>query len=141
MIFQPESIEKILKGSKTQTRRIRKPGERFIDYLPGGKVVFTESRTKWATGKTYAICPGRGKPGVARIRLLDIREEPLQDITDADAIAELGAPVWKGPGNPPYERDLINAFFTLWDRINSRPGQRVEDNPIVFVLTFERVER
>jgi uncharacterized protein YhfF len=163
MLFKPELCEKILKGEKTQTRRIKKSGERFVDYLPGGKAVFTERRTKWVVGQTYAICPGRGKPAVGRIRLLDIREERVKDISEADAIVEgvdKNCPGdWQNcPGcldlkrcdaegeyirypvelNESYQAfSAAESFLSLWNSIYTKPGQRVEDNPEVWVLVFE----
>ena len=50
MIFNVEAhIEKIIRGKKTQTRR---------------------DSGKYESGKTYAIQPGRGKPGDTRGRIL-----------------------------------------------------------------------
>lgn len=122
MQFKPELAQKILTGEKTQTRRIVKPGERFVDYLPGGKVVFTEKRTKWAVGQTYAIQPGRGKAAIGRFKLLDIRRERVQDITEQDAIAE-------GFGS-------ISEFFGVFESINGKAALDKE----VWVLTFEVTE-
>jgi hypothetical protein len=97
MQFKPELIEKILSGQKTQTRRPVKPGETLEPYplsalrtneewqlavfLPSGQV-------KWGIGRTYAVCPGRGKKQVARIRVLDRRREDVRNISEADAMAE-----------------------------------------------------
>ena len=64
MIFK--QIQEIIDGTKTQTRRIVKPGE----YSPlTGLISVThavrtaEDRLKWQTGRDYAVSPGRGKPG------------------------------------------------------------------------------
>jgi hypothetical protein len=95
MIFAPESVDLILNGKKTQTRRpvdmmhhafMHESGDQSIVYN-----VWSEKdmpRTIWAVGKDYAVCPGRGKHQVARFVLDAIRRERLCDITDADAIAE-----------------------------------------------------
>ena len=69
MIFQKESIEAILAGRKTMTRRIVKYGENYETTTDDKKIgyVFKEgfkTRTKWQVGKKYAVCPGRGKPQV-----------------------------------------------------------------------------
>lgn len=146
MIFKPELAEKILKGEKVQTRRTRKPGEWFYNRDDGGKTVFTGTKIKWETGKCYAIQTGRGKPAIGRFRLLDIREELLQDITESGAIAE-GVELNHyycdegiAPDFLPVHRcDPVGKFFNLWDSINKAPGFRVEDNPTVFALTFEYV--
>ena len=122
-------------------------------------------RVKWEEGRTYAVVPKRGARAVwwrrmaspgrlietiydtkfhpairempdsdllragylqARIKLLAIRQEPLQDITHADALAE-------GVGS-------VEEYRELWDSINNRKGLRWDDNPLVWVLTFEAVK-
>ena len=81
-----------------------------------------------------------------RIRITAIRQESLQDITEADAIAEgcLGYEPKQiyvhisdyhktsFPGATP-----VKHYSELWDSINNRKGARWEDNPLVWVLTFE----
>jgi hypothetical protein len=75
MIFQKESIEAILAGRKTMTRRLVKEGE----YLKTGEFAYNgwydyeknnekelirvvkNKRVKWQVGRKYAVCPGRGK--------------------------------------------------------------------------------
>ena len=64
MIFK--QIQEIIDGTKTQTRRIVKPGE----YSPlSGLISVTHevrtvgNRLKWSVGRDYAVSPGRGKPG------------------------------------------------------------------------------
>ena len=62
-----------------------------------------------------------------RIRITVIRQERLQDITEADAKAEGVADV--------------AAYRELWESINGRtPGARWADSPLVWVLTFEVVK-
>lgn len=175
MIFK--QIDEILSGQKTQTRRVVKPGE-FV-YQHGNQnpdgiwaidTVFTlidnpekheyKDRIKWKVGRTYAVVPKRGKPGVwwsdlylgsvshplviekpdaatqayrietgwrpLRIRIVAIRREHLQDITEADAKAE-------GVSSK-------GEYAKLWNRINKRKGTRWSDNPLVWALTFEVVK-
>ena len=66
MIFK--QIQEIIAGTKTQTRRIVKPGESlWTDYLTprgGYAPAVVAQRLKWQVGRDYAVSPGRGKPGV-----------------------------------------------------------------------------
>lgn len=113
-----------------------------------------KDRIKWKVGRTYAVVPKRGKPGARwagtphgplwgnrdfaamlpeyvwqplRIRITAIRQERLQDITEADAKAEGVADV--------------AAYCELWESINGKtPGARWDANPLCWVLTFEVVK-
>ena len=164
MIFK--QVDEILSGQKTQTRRVVKPGEGMYE---ASLALTAAGNVKWAVGKTYAVVPKRGLPGVwwkrvgtvalthngmheyhypsnpdaaaialpvtraelekrgfqpLRIRILAIRQERLQDITEADAKAEGVADV--------------AAYRELWESINGKtPGARWDANPMVWVLTFE----
>jgi hypothetical protein len=164
MIFR--QVNEIINGTKTQTRRVVKPGETFSDlrtlynapdarpatvYTPGDKV-------KWQVGRTYAVVPKMSKPGVwwapasgewsapehyivndpcwqpLRIRITAIRREPLQDISESDAVAE-GYPEvitrYTAATAP------IEWYRELWDSINTRAPYRWDDNPAVWVIEFE----
>src|SRR6185369_9483179 len=93
MLFKPFLIERILNCEKTQTRRVAKSNE-MLSYPDGIEAVqYTRNdadcwRTKWQVGKTYAICPGRGKHGVARIEITAISRGDVRQISEADARAE-----------------------------------------------------
>ena len=147
MIFKDELCAKVLNGEKTQTRRIKKKNERLIPgdwYFPDAVMRYSEHPSdpryevvKWQVGQTYAVQPGRGKKAVGRIKLLAIREEALRDTTPNDARAE-------GVPSPESETALANPnryalfrFAHLWDSINKKSDTRWEDNPAVWVLTFQ----
>lgn len=68
MIFGLARIPAILDGSKTVTRRPAKKDH--AGYLP----------CRYRPGRTYAVQPGRGKATVARIRVTDVRMEPLSGV-------------------------------------------------------------
>lgn len=164
MIFK--QIPEILEGRKTQTRRVCKEDERLYWKPQSGLgvpaiyevLVLPRLSIKWQVGRTYAVVQRRGMPVVwwkrdddaelgyltarpypedrpgylahgwqpARIRITAIRREPLQSITEADARAE-GV-------------ESVAAYRDLWESINGRtPGARWEDNPGVWVLSFELV--
>jgi hypothetical protein len=115
---------------------------------------------KWQVGRTYLVQPAPNKPAVwwhynhpeyayetvsetmkpvalyhcgyvpARIRITGIRREQLQDITLEDAFAEgYSADVLGGSS--------IDVFAWHWNHTHMKPGTRWEDNPEVWVLTFE----
>lgn len=73
MIFK-HTLEQVLNGTKTQTRRPIK--KKHGDTPP------------WRPGRTYAVQPDYGKKAVARFEALSVKRERLGDITDADAKAE-----------------------------------------------------
>jgi hypothetical protein len=102
------------------------------------------SRVKYEIGRTYAVQPGRGKKGIARIRVTGIRSERVQDITEEDAIEEGCQRVfeleWCGWGRRILLTESARErFCSLWDSIQP-PGRRWDDNPLVWVIEFELVE-
>ena len=104
MLFRPELIEEIKAGHKHQTRRTIDDYELVVDVhgSPGAtdvpdfatnlgpiKVAMNKAgRTICEVGKTYAMCPGRGKPGVGRIKVMKIHYERLRSISDLDLLSE-----------------------------------------------------
>lgn len=183
MIFTPDHIEDILAGRKTMTRRVCKPGEWRAAPAPDG-VAMLSGRIKWEVGKTYAVQPGRGKPGAwidaggklllnprgvyerryerpadtqamldmhwqpLRIRITEIHQERLQDISEKDAVAEGCRATWgpidfKGdlPAGVEWSIGVVESgrdkYLALWDSINTRPGTRWADNPSVWCLSFK----
>mgnify|MGYP006921307232 CR=1 FL=1 len=103
MIFQ-HTIDKVLNGEKTQTRRIVKPNH-IVGRIPPntplefmsvgqswGDIVAVRSNVSYtdiyAIGKTYAVQRGRGVKAEGRIRIIDIRREDVRNISETDALAE-----------------------------------------------------
>lgn len=174
MIFQ-QTWEQVLNGRKIQTRRLVKDWESFAaDMIPTGRMVDcgmcngiqepeydwdynnielvwideSATRIKWQVGRTYAVQPGRGQKQVGRIRLTGIRQERLQDITEADCKAEgIELPIDVETKGNLYDgievsyriRERRDQYAALWDTIHTRKGTRWEDNPLVWVLEFELV--
>jgi hypothetical protein len=72
-----------------------------------------------------------------------LRIERLQDISEADALAEGIVPAGDGNGfqladTTHYSGNPIDSYFSLWEHING-PGS-VEANPWVWVVEFRRVQ-
>ena len=128
MIFKDELCQKVLDGTKTQTRRLVKSNEyTWLDNRAEiVEVCASNHYLKWRVGNSYAVQPGRGKHAVGRIGITKIRRECLNAITHDDAQAE-------GVGRS------IAAFAELWDSIHPK-GKRWIDNPGVWVLEFELVK-
>ncbi|MEL6268745.1 MAG: ASCH domain-containing protein [Chloroflexota bacterium] len=88
MIFQ-HTLENVLSGKKTQTRRVAKPTDDAVRDDNGSiTAVLVNGRKKWQVGKTYAVQPGRNLPSVARIEITALEYEPIQNVSHEDAIAE-----------------------------------------------------
>ena len=80
-----------------------------------------------------------------RVRLTDVRVEPVQDITDEAIVAE-GIDIGKNPYSPEdrmcrdFDVDFETAFRDLWDCINAKRGYSFDLNPLVWALTFTKLE-
>lgn len=79
MNFQPELAAKVMAGEKTATRRL----------------VSDNPRSPWYVGAcslkidhTYAVCPGRGKHAIGRVRVTRVFREPLGILGLDEARAE-----------------------------------------------------
>jgi len=127
------------RGIKTQTRRVRQPGERLGLYARADgqvvKAVFHASgRVRWYVGCVRAIKTARIGRAVGWVQVVDLREARLGDITEADATAEgYGADT---PG--PAALTAIARFAAAWDDINGAGA--FARNPDVWVIVYERVE-
>ena len=76
------------------------------------------------------------------IKILDVRHERLQEITEENAVAEGIVPVWAD--GTPIRHDgtgaiCIEAYTKLWDSIN--PKYPWSSNPWVWRYEFEKVEK
>ncbi len=113
MNFKPFLLEKVLNGTKTQTRRLRKSNEYYHEgavYTVIDRGVKTVDRVKWRCGQDYAAAPGRAKCQQGRTgKIFEIRLERPSEISEADARAE-------GFANR-------QEFLDTWDTINGK-GKR-----------------
>jgi hypothetical protein len=143
IILNAEAVQAILKGRKTQERRVvePQPHKSTAYYLallcpfgvPGDRL--------WLRGPTTR------PPWAERItlELTAVRVERLQDISEADAIAEgytrsaveddgspLGAALAGGVWTAKFN------FMFAWDHRNAKRGFGWTDNPWVWVLEWRR---
>lgn len=86
-------------------------------------------------------------PRVAARLLLanqSVRVERLQDISEADAMAEGVTPLymesWRKPGERITQCTAAESFAYLWDTINKARGFPWSANPFVWVVEFRRLE-
>lgn len=103
MTFKPEMVVAIQAGRKTVTRR--------------------KAGTRARVGQRRSVQLGMGRASIGTIEILDVREEPLGAITDAEARLE-------------GVRDR-EAFIELWTRINGDWDPR----QLVTRIEFREVER
>lgn len=112
MNFRPELAEKVLTGEKTVTRRLMSDNPRSPWFHGGCSLKVNGS---------YAVCPGRGKDAIGRVRIVDVQGGLLGHITDEEARRE---------GFP--DREAFEATFAA---INGsydpmEPVWRIEFRPI-----------
>lgn len=91
MIFSGIRFQQVLDGVKTQTRRPVKSDH--AQSLINGSIKEIDPkksklRLKYSVGKTYAVCPGRGKRGQGFIQIDNIRWQTVGQISDDDAVLE-----------------------------------------------------
>lgn len=106
MNFQPELADKVVRGEKTVTRRAMSENPRSP---------WWETRCSLRPGRDYAVCPGRGKHAIGRVRVVTVLPQLLGWVGDAEAVRE-------GFETP-------EAFANAWLAINgsySTPVWRVE---------------
>lgn len=102
ILFKKRFIDPILSGAKTQTRRVGK--------------------RRWNVGSIHQARTSYVSEAFAHLRILDVRQERVGDITETDARAE-------GVGS-------VEEFVRLWPTINGE----WDPDLAVWVVTFEREE-
>ena len=110
ILFQRWGIQAILEGRKTQTRRIADYRPCLVDDL------------LWVKSKLFQ----RKADTTLWLKVTDVRVERLQDITEADVLAE---------GCIDKED-----FIQCWDKIYAKLWHPWDRNPFVWVITF-KIER
>lgn len=112
MNFRPELAAAVMAGEKTVTRRLTSENPRSPWYRHGCSLV---------VGRDYAVCPGRGKNAIGRVRVISIGIAALGHLTDLEAQRE--------------GFDGAFAFEKAWRDINGGYDKRV----LVWRIAFEVV--
>jgi hypothetical protein len=122
----------------------RHDGQRFTEARPG----FQYRRSWIEYAATSSEPPPKWRPSIHMprahcriiLRITDIRVERLQDITEADAMAEGIIKVgqrWEADGIVATPDGARDAYKSVWNYINGRDAW--DANPWVWALSFERV--
>ena len=151
--FTPDMVQAIVEGRKTQTRR--KLGPRPLKV---GEVVYVGEQwlrngcgestlaAGWLspTLKGWRKHAGYTMPrSLARyyLRITAVREQRLQEITEAEATAEGFELIDSGiVGSMPGRLNPRYRFMEKWQSLHPTGEYAWENNPIVQVYEFERTE-
>jgi len=153
MIFKG-TWEKVLDGTKTQTRRPVKTKknqkEQSMMYLSEtGEIIKVmhlikianeqyKERLLYEVGRTYAVQPGRGKKSLGKIKTMEIRIEKVQAISCIDMIAE---GLKTNLRHIDATMHLLDQWRDLWNSLYEGTPYSWGKNPDVWVLEFELVEK
>lgn len=122
--------------------------------IPPGSPVFMEASALNWRGGPHDGTPGKLRPGMfmprwasrITLQITDVRVERLQDISQAEALAEGVTPQWE-PGMSGRlmealggfsHRPAASAYATLWEEINGAGSW--ESNAWVWAVGFKRIE-
>jgi len=114
----------------------------------------------WAHHKDNAHCPSIHMPRWASritLEVIGVRVGRLQDISEADAIAEGVERNWLGedPCPPEYQDEwmkygsndedfpafsVVESYASLWDTINAKRGYSWASNPWVWIVEFKMIQ-
>lgn len=116
MIFKPELAKKVRMGAKTMTRRPIKDTD--------WDNTLSRYTCRYKPGRAYAIQPGRGKPSIGRLTVLEVHRETVGQITFKDAkregfattdeFKEYWAAMYGGTFNPDTEVWVISFRLGDW---------------------------
>ncbi|HXO86912.1 MAG TPA: ASCH domain-containing protein [Gemmatimonadales bacterium] len=79
MNFRPELADKVMAGEKTVTRRRMSHNSRSPWFVLGCSL---------KVGRSYAVCPGRGKNAIGRVVVTEVSEVQLGAISNDEAVRE-----------------------------------------------------
>jgi len=147
--FNDEMVNAILEGRKTQTRRVVKPQPEHDTDYPYHIGVGRDRRARHCPyGQPGDLLWVRGTNISITLRVTGVLIERVQDISEADALAEGIAAAPTGTGGymdytigPQFMHSVpaVYSFKTLWDSIYAKRDFGWNTNPWVWVIEFERV--
>jgi hypothetical protein len=114
--FQPELAQAVMAGRKTVTRRLVSDNPRSPWY---------RGACALKVGRDYAVCPGRGKHAIGRVRIVAVEMQTLATLVN-------------GGGDEEARREgfaNLSAFWDAWTAINGAPDMR----SLVWRVEFEVV--
>lgn len=161
LLFSAPMVVALRAGRKTQTRRLAAPrweaGDlicvreafKLMAGLDGQRpsIMLPQTPLHYMADGPAPEGFGKGRPSIhmprmasrITLRVVEVRQEPLLDISDADAIAEglqEGHPGYYVPGvEGLYEPDPVATYLALWNHINGEGASAA--NPLVYATTFE----
>lgn len=100
MNFRPELAQAVMAGRKTVTRRL-------VSDNPRSPWWYSVCALK--VGQDYAVCPGRGKNAIGRVRVMRVSREPLHLVLNHGEAHREGFP------NAPAFREAWKAINGGWD--------------------------
>lgn len=112
MNFRPELAQAVMGGMKTVTRRLVSDNPRSPWYA---------ERCSLKVDHTYAVCPGRGKNAIGRVRIVAVMSEPLGHLSESEARRE--------------GFFTVEAFEEAWKSINGS----YDPKQVVWRVVFEVV--
>ncbi len=83
--------------------------------------------------------PNHLRPLMPMLEITEVRVQRVQDISEADALAEGAEPVACGENSVYFKERHRLGFMSLWDSINAKRGFGWAQNPWVWAYTFRRV--
>lgn len=153
ILFKPAMVKAILDDRKSQTRRTKEKPWQVGDYL-WVRETWAQPYAEEGNGETFYRADGEKdltwKPSIHMPRELSritlevtgIRKERLQDISEDDAKAE-GVTIHfdaVAAASMASETPARMEFWALWQSIYGKTEFRWENNPVVWVYEFKRVQ-
>jgi len=156
--FNEQMAQAVKDGRKTQTRRpikgqaehkiVRYEGHMNYEILKPehrSKHLFLTEDGEWSVCPAYKVGSTYDVDGT-QIKITGIRVERLQDISEEDAIAEIGREYFRNVPSLAYPGEYVsvpeNVYYfenNIWNKLKYEPSYDWNSNPWVWVIEFEKV--